>query len=236
MTGSISIKETALQSALGLDVSEGPATMLLAFEGVDGAGKTSLLRSCAAALGSQGRVLETKLAYELVALFQSLFDDPSGEEGAYQDALPSDFRHSAYIVEAILQMTREADYYAEYDFVLFDRWLQTHWVYLEPPRAHAEWYALLEQYVTKPLLTVYVRVEPKLALKRLIREDDWMVAKRGEAQLLVYLEDLTARYDEVFTDCPRALVVDGAEPTTALCEAVLSRLEELRISDCVLSL
>jgi thymidylate kinase len=212
-------------------VSEGSATVLLAFEGVDGAGKTSLLRGCAAELGSRARVLETKLAYELVALFQSLFDAPSGEEGAYQDALPPDFRHSAYIVEAILQMKREADHYAEYDFVLFDRWLQTHWVYLESPRAHAEWYALLERYVPKPLLTVYVRVEPKLALKRLVRKDDWMVARRGKAQLLVYLEELTARYDEAFANCPRALVVDGAEPRAALCEAVVSRLEGLRVPD-----
>lgn len=211
-------------------------TALLAFEGVDGAGKTSLLRSCTAELGNRGRVLETKLAYELVALFQSLFDDPSGEEGAYQDALPPDFRHGAYIVEAILQMKREADHYAEYDFVLFDRWLQTHWVYLEPPRAHAEWYALLERYVPRPLLTVYVRVEPRLALERLIREDDWMVAKRGEARLLAYLEELTARYDEAFADCPRVLVMDGARPTAALCKAVLGRLEVLGVFDRVSSL
>ena len=205
-------------------MSEGAATVLVAFEGIDGAGKTSLLRNCAAELGSRGRVLETKLAYELVALFQSLFDEPSGEEGAYQDALPPDFRHSAYIIEAILQTKREADHYAEYDFVLFDRWLQTHWVYLEPPQAHTEWYALLEQHVPKPVLTVYVRVEPRVAVKRLIRKDDWMVAKRGKAQLLVYLEELTARYDEVFTNCPRAMVVDGAESRGALCDAVIKEL------------
>ena len=211
-------------------MSKGSPTFLLAFEGVDGAGKTSLLERCAAELGSRERVLETKLAYDLVAIFQSLFDEPSGEEGAYQDAVPPDFRHGAYIVEALLQMQREADLHAQYDVVLFDRWLQTHWVYLEPPRMHAEWYALLERQIPQPSLTVYVRVEPELAWERLIRKDDWMAAKRGRAGLLTYLEELMARYDEAFAEDPRALVVDGAEPTVALCERVLTRLGELRVS------
>jgi len=204
--------------------------MLLVFEGIDGAGKTSLLRSCAVELGHHGRVLETKLAYEMVKFFQSLFDGPSGEEGAYQDVVPPDFRHSTYLIEAILQMKREADHYAEYDFVLFDRWLQTHWVYLEPPRVHTEWYALLEQHVPKPELTVYVRVEPEVALQRLIRKEDWMVAKWGKVKLLAYLEELAARYDEVFTNYPRVMVVDGTEPKGALCDTVI---EELAHCSCI---
>lgn len=198
--------------------------MIIAFEGVDGAGKTSLLHASAALLRRRGRVTLRRLAYELVSLYQDLYD--AEEDGRYQSELDPAFRHATYLAEAAVQMRRDAAAHAGFDYVLFDRWLQTHWAYLEPPAAHASHYALLERTIPQPDLLVYVRVPAALALRRLVAKRDWMVARFGERELARRLELLVRRYDELFGGSS-AIVVDGARTTAALADVVADRVASM---------
>jgi dTMP kinase len=182
---------------------------LIAVEGVDGAGKSTLVRGLVAALDAgrnagsgRGALIETR-------------DD---ESVLYQDAIPGDLRHSLYVIENLLQFRYQGPLFEQYDAVVFDRWLQTNAVYCGPVEENRAWYARLADAVPRPDVLFWLRVDPDLAYRRLVERSDRWTRVYSPRGLRDKLEGLCAGYEREMLGAG-AVVLDGAAPP----EEVLAR-------------
>ena len=103
--------------------------MLIAVEGLDGSGKSTLVRSLADALAERRSVLMARPARQSIQILRDLTGDDGNGPTLYQEHSPPDFRHAAYILETAVQFRYLADHYSAHDIVIFDRWTQTWCVY-----------------------------------------------------------------------------------------------------------
>src|SRR6185503_13299243 len=185
---------------------------IIAFEGIDGAGKSTMIDEVASVLSLRYEVLKERLAPRMVEVFKDLVDKPAKEAGKYQDVIPGEFRHASYIIESIVQFNLLKNKYLKYDFLLFDRWLQTNWAYLPEVGHYREWFEKVSAYIPNADLVFYCRVDPSIAVERLKERGDWIFLKLGEKQLLSYLSSLQERYDSmmqhnsmIMLDCEKSI-------------------------------
>src|SRR5258708_64365 len=137
--------------------------LLIAVEGLDGSGKTTLAQGLADDLKQFGSTFLTRPARESIRLFREISGDDGKGDVLYQDVVPGPFRHMAYILEGAVQVRYLRDEYAAYDFLIFDRWRQTWKVYCGPVTDHAPWLERIGDQMPRPDLLFYVRVPPELA-------------------------------------------------------------------------
>ncbi|MEW9528655.1 dTMP kinase [Microbispora sp. NPDC049125] len=175
-------------------------------EGIDGAGKSTLIETLQRRLSD--RALKERLSPQMGTVYREIIDEPTGWLVRYQDVVPSQVRYASYIVDAIMQFRWRQPRYAEFDWLLFDRWLPTYDVYCGDLGRHESWYRKFAEFIPDPDVLCYLRTSPTVALERLVTRGDWTVDNWDRGELLTDLERLSARYDQVMSevDC---VVIDG---------------------------
>jgi dTMP kinase len=200
-------------------------TAIMALEGIDGAGKTSLVTRLAAALAELGLDASmTRLSPRMGAVFRELVDEPSGGEVRYQDVLPGDFRRAAYLVDAVAQFRYLAGQYARHDWLLFDRWLPTYDAYCAGVGRHEHWYRELAGTLPVPEVYCYLRVSPEVAAERVRQRGDWTAERWSASRLLADLRRLAASYDELMAAIPGVIVLDGDQDADAVYTTALGMI------------
>ncbi|MFJ9772634.1 hypothetical protein ACIRVF_15545 [Kitasatospora sp. NPDC101157] len=193
---------------------------IVAVEGVDGSGKSTLLNGLEKALSADRKVIRSRPSRAMVHAFRRIVE--TGRPGVlYQDVLPDDFRHTAYVLEAAVQFRYEQPRYEAADLVLFDRWRQTWEVYCAEIVEHRSWLDRITAGLPEPDTLFWVRVDPELAYRRLVARHDRWVDVYSPDRLRAKVERLCARYEEAMRD-RGAVELDGA----ASADEVLARALE----------
>lgn len=197
---------------------------LLAIEGVDGSGKSTLVAGIYDRLRHHNRRASVqKLAPNMVEVFKALADGPAGITGRYRKTFPPKFRHEAYLFEAASQFLINSDRYDENEFLIFDRYLATNFVYLGAVRRSHKHFSTIMSLVRKPSLEIFINTDPCEAARRLINTSDWMAQQMTYRQLCRFLGRLSERYLEYYGTVP-ALIVDGSLRKEELVDLVMDRL------------
>lgn len=173
---------------------------IIVFEGIDGAGKTTLINALQEELKNcRKKTLVERLAPIMVRKFKEIVDDKTGIQGHYQDIIDQEFRLYAYIIESILQFEYKKDIYKQYDYIFFDRWMYTNYAYLGELVWNKKWGNELIQKIPTPDLTIWLQISASNALERLKNKGDWMVKRYESRMLQDKLEVLAKRYENIFS-------------------------------------
>jgi thymidylate kinase len=181
---------------------------LFAIEGVDGAGKSTLVDAVVSKLTPRIKILACTLASDMVEIFEDIVDVPTGRPGEYKYVIPSELRHSTYVVAGVTQFRLRQEFYDQFDALIFDRWWITNQVYLAPISQWDTWYQQILNYLPTPDHIFYLDICPSVAATRLKKRGDWMCDRYSQDDLVSYLKTIQEKYIEV---------LDGREETTTLC-------------------
>ncbi len=181
---------------------------LVAIEGLDGSGKTTLARGLSAALAGQHSVHLARPARQSIQIFRDLAGDDGSGPTLYQDHVPPDFRHTVYIIETAVQFRYLDDCYSAHDMVIFDRWRQTWSVYCAEPAEHKAWLTRVASVIPVPDVLFYLRVDPQTAAARLAARGDRWARIYPPAVLVGKLTALHDRYEAEMAGTG-AVVLDG---------------------------
>ncbi len=229
------------QAAVGNGAGMPRSYLIIALEGIDGAGKTAVSTAVETELNTSFNALRTRLSVQMGNVFREMVDVPSGGAERYQDVIPGNFRFFTYIVDAAVQFRYLADIYNRYDILIFDRWLPTYYIYCADPgrgstgdsgvstgqdQPAATWRHKLISAIPKPDLIFYLKVDPRAAALRLTQRGDWTARRWSDAELLADLTRLDARYCEAMGTWP-GHIVDGNAPLPQVIDAVLDRVADL---------
>ncbi|MDX6730051.1 MAG: dTMP kinase [Baekduia sp.] len=193
---------------------------LITVEGIDGAGKTTLVEGVVRAhpeltvLREPGGVAVSERVRELVK-------DPALEVDPRAEALLYAAARAQLVHERLLPLLRSgAD-------VLLDRFVDSSLVYQGAGRGlGVEAIAELNRFATAglvPDLTLYVRVDPEVGAAR--RSGDDRLEQAGEA----FFAAVVAGYDALAAAEPeRIVVLDGAKPPADVLAAALTAMKRLQ--------
>lgn len=198
---------------------------LIAVEGVDGSGKSTLVENLRKYLSSRSDVMVARPARAMTAAFQELVEKGRADDVLYQDRIPPDFRHGTYIMETAVHFRYARDEFERHDVVLFDRWMQTWQVYCEEVAEHPEWMSRIAGTVPTPDLLLWVRVEPELAARRLAQRQDRWARILTPDRLLEKITNLTERYESVMRTVPGVRVLDGSLPEDDVMREAVNHLD-----------
>jgi thymidylate kinase len=212
---------------MGTTVTTERTYSIVAVEGMDGAGKSTLIRSLHDALAERCRVLLSRPSRQMALVFRELVERTGDDSVLYQHVLPAAFRQAAYIFEASVQFQYLHETYSAHDVVLFDRWQQTWEVYCEPVDEYVEQFRALRDRIPSPDLLFYLRVEPELAYDRLVARADRWCRTYSPAELRAKLAGLYARYEEHMRDAD-VIVLDAAAPPDEVLKNALHVVEQRR--------
>jgi thymidylate kinase len=181
---------------------------IIAVEGIDGSGKSTLIRSLERELSGS---MVSRPCRKTVDAFRSMVESPADRAILYQHLLPDPFRAAAYHFEASVQFRYLHDEYSAHDVVIFDRWFQTWDVYCGPVDEHHEHFRSLRDRLPVPDVLFHVEVDPGTAYDRLVaRQDRWLLAY-SPAELRAKITALGERYREVMAREPGVVVLDGTQ-------------------------
>jgi thymidylate kinase len=199
-----------------------PPFELVAVEGIDGAGKTTVADALAASSGTGRRGRSLRPTAQVIAIFRELTEDPADESVRYQDVVPGEVRHGAYLAEAVAHLGELARHCGPDDRVVFDRWTPTWEIYCGPIAYHRSWYDRLRAQLPVPDALLYLRVDPAVAAERLRLRDDRWTRVFSPAELLRRLTRLAERYEAVMAGHPDAIVVDAGAGRDEVVAAALA--------------
>jgi thymidylate kinase len=199
---------------------------LIAVEGVDGSGKSTLVENLRKHLAQRSAVLVARPARAMTAAFQQVAEKGRPDSVLYQDHIPPDFRHGTYIMETAAHFRYAREEFERQDYVLFDRWTQTWQVYCGDVTEHAEWMGQIAGTIPRPDVLLWVRADPELACRRLVaRQDRWARILTAD-QLRAKITGLTERYEAVMArTAPRPVVIDGSLPADRVLQEALTHLD-----------
>lgn len=202
----------------------GPAVgySVIAVEGIDGAGKSSLAQRLVELLGGSAINHLTRLSPQSGAVLRELVAG-DGDTVRYQDVAPPGLRRAIYTVDALVQFRYLAERYGGCRNVVFDRWLQTYEAYCGPFDTHERWYELLKAQIPRPTILFHLRVDPQVAFERLVGRGDWTARHWSADRLLDDLRRLAARYDEMMATTDH-VVLDANQDAEAVTAAALAAL------------
>ena len=183
--------------------------MLIAFEGIDQAGKETQarrLRDRLRAGGARSRVVSfpdygTTIGEEIARALQ-------GERDYSAEVMQLLHVANRYERKADIGRWREAGI-----VVLFDRYVASGIAYGEAQGLDAAWLASLQRFLPQPELTVLLDVEPKTAVERKVTGRD-----RYERDLHL-LSLVRESYRRQASD-PSWVRIDGGQPEDAVAEAI----------------
>jgi dTMP kinase len=198
--------------------------VLITVEGLDGAGKTTLVASLSAALEARGRpviVLREPGGVELSERIRALLKDPSLAVDPRAEALLYAAARAQLVAEELRPLLDAGNW------VLLDRFVDSSLAYQGAGRGlGVERIRTLNELATgglRPDRTLLLRIDPRRGLAR--------VGGRGEAADRLEREDggffaaVAAAYDELAAREPdRIAVIDAAQPPDAVLADALAAL------------
>lgn len=200
---------------------------IVVFEGIDGAGKTTLINAVKEKLEKCGnKIMIERLAPIMVCKFKEIVDEKTGIQGHYQDTIDKEFRLYTYIIESILQFEYKKGIYSQYDYILFDRWMYTNYVYLGEIIWNKKWGKKLIQKIPTPNLTIWLKISSDNALLRLEQKNDWMVKRYERSVLQERLEVLTKGYEDILSS-QTAFCLDAMKDVDLLVKEVLELIDTI---------
>jgi dTMP kinase len=194
---------------------------LITVEGIDGAGKTTLVEALARELPHEVVVLREPGGVELSERIRALVKDPALRVGARAEALLYAAAR-AQLVEEALEPRLAAG-----DWVLLDRFVDSSLAYQGAGRGlGVEAVRALNVFGTGGLVpdrTLLLRVDPARALSRV--DGRGAGADRLEGEGSEFFAAITAAYDALAAAEPgRFVVVDAAQPPEAVLRDALQAL------------
>ena len=186
--------------------------MLITVEGIDGAGKTTLVSGLAGALRARGRkveVLREPGGVELSERLRALVKDPALAVGARAEALVYAAARAQLVEERLRPLLEEGRW------VLLDRFVDSSLAYQGAGRGlGVEAVRALNAFGTGGLQadrTLLLRVEPRVGLARVSGRGD--EEDRIEREREAFWEACARAYDELAaTEPERWIVIDAAQP------------------------
>jgi dTMP kinase len=193
---------------------------LIAVEGIDGAGKTTLAEGIAAALPDVA-VLREPGGAVLSERIRELVKDPALEVDPRAEALLYAAARAQLVAEKLLPLL------ADGRTVILDRFVDSSLAYQGAGRGlGVEAVAELNRFATAGLaadLTLYLRVDPDVGAAR--RGGDDRLEQAGDA----FFATVVAAYDALAREhADRYVVLDGARPPDDVLEAALTVLKRLQ--------
>jgi dTMP kinase len=200
---------------------------LITIEGIDGAGKTTLVGALARALEERGRpvtVLREPGGVELSERIRALVKDPALAVSGRAEALLYAAARAQLVEERLDPLL------AAGDWVLLDRFVDSSLAYQGAGRGlGVEEIRALNAFATGPVApdrTLLLRIAPEAGLARLgARGED---ADRLEQEGASFFATIAGAYDALAAAEPdRVAVVDAAQPADAVLRDALAALEPL---------
>ena len=192
--------------------------LLVAVEGIDGAGKSTLVRALEKKLLAAGS-RASKPARVCVEIFRAIAEPD--DSVLYQHVIPGPMRRLAQLVELTAQLHYRSMEGPRPD-LLFDRWVQTARVYCGPYGAHRDWLEQVEDLLPRPDPLLWVRVPAELAYERLVARGDRWTRVYTPAALRRRLADLADGYEQVMADADNVVVLDGSAPRELVLNQAMS--------------
>jgi dTMP kinase len=200
-----------------------PPPRLVALEGIDGAGKTTVAKALGSLLEGRGFIAPVmRLSPQMGDAMRKLVDYPEDGRRRYQEAIPAEFRRAVYTIEAAIQFRYRAQAGPPPDLYIFDRWLQTYSVYCGPLHQYRSWFALLVDQLPPLDLLVFIRTDPAVAMGRLVSRRDWTATHWHSDALMSELKERYRLY-EAMAWPSQTVFVDGNIPQ----EEVLAELDAI---------
>jgi dTMP kinase len=199
---------------------------LITVEGIDGAGKTTLVAALAEALGERGRrvlVLREPGGVELSERIRALVTDPELAVHPRTEALLYAAARAQLVAEELEPLL------AAGDWVLLDRFLDSSLAYQGAGRGlGVEEIRRLNLFATgglTPDRTLLLRIDPRAGLARLAGGGD---PDRLEREDGAFFAAIAAAYDELAAAEPeRFAVIDASQPPERVLAEALAALEPL---------
>ncbi len=190
--------------------------MLITVEGIDGAGKTTLVSGLAAAM-PDAEVLREPGGVELSERLRALVKDPSLTVGARAEALIYAAARAQLVEEKLRPLLDSGRR------VLLDRFVDSSLAYQGAGRGlGVEAVGRLNRFATgglTPDRTLLLRIDPALALERMEGED------RIEQERLAFWQACARAYDELAAAEPeRWVVLDATRPPEAVLQEAVAAL------------
>ncbi|MGW2093613.1 hypothetical protein [Promicromonospora sukumoe] len=207
-----------------MTTTQQPRPYRIVLEGIDGVGKSTLVRALRGALEPERSVLTETMAPVTLDLFRAYGRDVHGAPQAYWSAVSRRTKTQVFLTEGVVRATYLADAYGAYDVVLHDRWWQTFQAYSEPEDFDHRC-EFLRDALPEVDLVLYLRGDVEACAARLVADDDWLVHEVGADSIVTFLQQLQDRYDELFADHPDTVVVEtGAAGPDAVAATVLGEI------------
>lgn len=186
----------------------------VAFEGLDGAGKSTLIELVERDLQNAWPVRRQKLGPLVLAKFRAFAQQTLGNGDRYEDLFDTGFRNRLYVTEgAIDDVYRRA--HPTDEIVLRDRWIDTLRAYSDLVLDDAGG-RVFAQRVDHSDLTFYLDVSVDTALQRLVQSEDWLVKRLGVSDTASLLRRLSDKYSGIYAAKDAAVRLDAeASPETS---------------------
>ena len=143
----------------------------------------------------------------------------------YQEVIPDEFRHQAYVIEAVLQF--HCCRQQAHDLVIYDRWFPAFGVFLDYVVQYRDCVDSLLALLPVPDIVFVLEVSPQVAARRLIQRGDWMTDRYDPASL----ERLLASHAQVYAgqDGSNVVRLDGTQSVAAIVNEVLQHIAAIGV-------
>jgi dTMP kinase len=200
-----------------------PRGRFITVEGLDGAGKTTVVEGLAAALGDV-EVLREPGGVELSERLRALVKDPALAIGDRAEALIYAAARAQLVDERVRPLLEDGA------TVLLDRFVDSSLAYQGGGRRlGVDVIRRLNEFATGGLVpdrTLLLRLDPDAGLERVGHRLEGF--DRLEQEQLEFWRDVTKAYDELAEDDPeRIRVIDAARPAAVVLEQALAQLAPL---------
>lgn len=186
---------------------------IIAVEGIDGSGKTTFIYSLCEYLNKKGYVVKVNTLKKHNSVLVKYYNERN------QCCENQYMKLSAYMLD-LLAYNMEIEGSCFWDFLIFDRYIDTLEAYFGSLNVHIPWVTEMKKYVYEPYLAILLDLPVEVALKR--------IGKRKGARKVLenyeYLSNVRDKYLQIANNKPY-LIVDARLDGDTLCSLVMEKLQ-----------
>ncbi|TWI30958.1 hypothetical protein [Paracoccus sulfuroxidans] len=180
----------------------------IAFEGVDGVGKSTVIRAVRDRLSQGSEVLVDTMAPVMLDLLKRYGQSVAGDPQAYWTRVSRRTKTQCFLTEGIARSRYLRDDYRQFDVILYDRWWQTFRVYSKGNDEFDHRCRFLAQNLPSVDVLFYLHNDPATCAARLIADDDWLVREVGVDNIAGFLAVLHTEYRQVLDNDRSVIDID----------------------------